>query len=124
MAKFTTSKVTGKSGRPSKPYPEFPRFPHASGRWAKKIRGRFEYFGSWVIDPKGEAHQGLVFVTKYARAWVSDSSRNSPLSHEFAKLVDGLKIKRKARAEASSILTMTPPQSAAGSVSSCGRCSW
>jgi len=42
----------GSSEKPAKPRPDFPLFPHATGRWAKKHKGTFFYFGPWD-DPQG-----------------------------------------------------------------------
>lgn len=48
-----------KSKTGSKPRSDFPIFPHASGRWAKKVRGKFVYFGKVSDDPQGEAALNL-----------------------------------------------------------------
>ncbi|OHB79952.1 MAG: hypothetical protein A2V98_09315 [Planctomycetes bacterium RBG_16_64_12] len=39
----------------TKPRPDFPLFRHATGRWAKKVRGRFCYFGKLADDLDGAA---------------------------------------------------------------------
>lgn len=41
--------------KPGKPRPDFPLYAHATGRWAKKVRGRLHYFGKIEDDPQGHA---------------------------------------------------------------------
>jgi integrase len=42
----------------------FPLFKHATGRWAKKIKGRFHYFGKVADDPTGQKAVDLFLEQK------------------------------------------------------------
>ncbi len=52
MNKLTTCE------KPRKPSRDFPLFAHRNGLWAKKVRGKLRYFGSWRHDPDGQRALG------------------------------------------------------------------
>jgi integrase len=83
--------------RPAKPYPEFPLFPHATGYWAKKIRGRTVYFGPLAdpdaalakyLEQKDALHAGRKARIDPAAVTVKDVA-NAFLNHKQALLDTG-----------------------------------
>jgi integrase len=81
--------------KPAKPRPDFPLFPHATGRWAKKIRGKLHYFGPWAdadgaleryLSQKDDLHAGRKPRQVSEGVTVKDAA-NAFLNHKQA-LVD------------------------------------
>jgi integrase len=78
MNKSSQSAPTGKAGddRPAKPYEGFPLFPHRTGRWAKKIKGRFCYYGPWRGVENGGWQAALDEYEKYRDADYTGRARH------------------------------------------------
>jgi integrase len=66
----TKSTTSSQANKPAKPYEGFPLFAHATRRWAKKIRGKFHYFGPWR-DPQAA-------LDRFNREWPFLSKGRTP----------------------------------------------
>jgi hypothetical protein len=75
--------------KPEKPYPEYPLFAHASGQWAKKIRGRTHYFGVWS-DPQA-AVTSYLEQRDYLHAGRTPPPKSMTLADVLNAFVEGKK---------------------------------
>ncbi len=55
---------SSKRKRARKPVRDFPLWPHPSGRWCRKVKQRFHYFGKVADDPEGQKALDLWIARK------------------------------------------------------------
>ena len=84
------------SEKPAKPRPDFPLFPHATGRWAKKIRGKLHYFGKWA-DPDAALQR---YVEERDDLYAGRKPRRNREALTVKDLVNKFLLAKKARVDA------------------------
>lgn len=89
--------------KPPKPYRDFPLYSHRNGQWAKKIRGKTRFFGTWNswrdalkeyelskgVEPTSDAFdlQDLVNLFLHAKQKAADSGEILQDTHkEYARV--------------------------------------
>lgn len=92
--------------KPEKPRPDFPLFPHATGRWAKKVRGRFQYFGKVADDPKGNAALNL-WLEQKDELLAGRTPRNNQDGLTLRELCNRFLTAKEAQRDAGDITPMT-----------------
>ena len=82
---------------PCKPRADFPLFPHATGRWAKKVLGKFCYFGKTADDPDGQKalalwldHKDALLAGRTPRLTPTTGVRVRDLCNRFMSHKQGL----------------------------------
>ena len=79
------STAKGRVSKPAPPYPGFPLYAHASGRWAKRIRGKLHYFGQWGTKKRGRivpvddvSASAAAAIDRFHREWPFLSQGRTP----------------------------------------------
>ena len=93
---MTHSNASKGSEKPAKPRPDFPLFPHATGRWAKKIKGKLHYFGPWA-DPDAALAR---YVEERDDLYAGRKPRRKGEGLTVKDLVNRFLIAKKARVDA------------------------
>ena len=88
--------ASAKGSKPAKPRPDFPLFAHATGRWAKKIRGKLHYFGKWA-DPDAALQR---YVEERDDLYAGRKPRRNREGLSVKDLVNKFLLAKKARVDA------------------------
>ena len=93
---MTHSQMSKRRAKPAKPRPDFPLFPHATGRWAKKIKGKLHYFGPWADADAALAR----YVEQRDDLYAGRKPRRKGQGLTVKDLVNKFLIAKKARVDA------------------------